>query len=377
MEAPLNSQLKESEKRSRKKGIDQIPALFAIVLRLFLSLSVLTALCGASLAVEDTAAPPLPRSTVYFARNERALESYEPNPGVIRAMVDELVRAVTGKPDSESAWKSLFKPEDRVGIKISATGGRYFAVHKPVVDAIVEGLHRAGVTTIIVWDRADMQEAGYRSGGYQVRSLESVADYDPAAVIVSPLLGKLIWGDVNFSKPGIGVKLVRDLESVSSESHLCKIMSREVTKIINVPVMRGSESCGVAGCLYNITVPNLDNWRRFVTGPGVGGTALAELYLEPKISKKVVLTLMDGLIAQYAGGAGFEPNYAFHFNTLYASKDPVALDSTALREIEKWRKQVPLTDTSKAALYLEAAEAMGLGNQAADKIDLKQVEGGR
>ncbi|MEI8340836.1 MAG: DUF362 domain-containing protein [Verrucomicrobiota bacterium] len=319
------------------------------------------------------------RSTVYFARNDGAMENYRANPVVIRNMVDELVMAVTGKSDVEAAWKSLVKPGDRVGIKISATGGRYFAVHKPLVDAIAAGLVRAGVpaSNIIVWDRADMRDAGYRDSGanYQVRSIESVSDYDPGAVVSSPLLGKLIWGDVKFSKNGtdIGGKLVRDPEQVSSESHLSKIMSREVTKIINVPVLRGSESCGIAGCLFNVTIPNLDNWRRYVSGPGVGGSAIADLYAEPMISNKVVLTIMDGLIAQYAGGQGFEPNYSFHFNTIYAGKDPVAIDATALREIGKWRKQAKLPESDKYATYLEAAEAMGLGNFSADQIDLKAV----
>lgn len=294
-------------------------------------------------------------------------------------MVDELVVAVTGKPDVDSAWKSLVAPGDRVGIKISATGGRYFAVHKPLVDAIAAGIERAGVpaANIIVWDRADMRAAGYRdsASNYRVRSIESVADYDPAAVLSAPVLGKLIWGDVKFSGNGAQTpgRLVHDTEQVSSESHLAKILSREVTKIINVPVMRGTESCGIAGCLFNATVPNLDNWRRFVSGPGLGGTSIAELYEDPRISKKIVLTIMDGLIAQYAGNQGFEPNYSFHFKTIYAGRDPVAIDATALREIEAWRKQAKLPGSEKYATYLEAAEAIGLGNFSADRIDLKAV----
>ena len=351
------------------------------MLRLFLSSLIFVCLCGVSTAAGPEATVVAPsRSTVYFARNDGAIENYRADPVVIRKMVDALVIAVTGKPDIDSAWKSLVKPGDRVGIKISATGGRYFAVHKPLVDAIAAGLERAGVpaSNIIVWDRADMQDAGYldSDAGYRVRSIESVSDYDPAAVVSSPFLGKLIWGDIKFSKFGIENvgKLVRDPEQVSSESHLSKIMSREVTKIINVPVMRVSESCGIAGCLYNATVPNLDNWRRYVAEPGAGSTAIADLYAEPRISRKIVMTIMDGLIAQYAGGQGGEPNYAFHFNTLYAGKDPVAIDATALREIAKWRKQAKLPDTEKYATYLEAAEAMGLGNFSPDRIDVNAVE---
>ena len=328
---------------------------------------------------EEPETPAVPaRSTVYYARNEAAIDNYHADPAVVRRMVDGLVLAITGKQDVESAWKALVKPSDRVGIKISATGGRYFATHKALVEAIAAGLASAGVppANIIVWDRADMAKAGYRDSGtnYRVRSIESASDYDAQAVFPSPLLGKLIWGDLKFSKQGDeGTLLVRGSEQVSTDSHLCKIMSREVTKIINVPSMKAFESCGIAGCLYNLTVPNLDNWRRFVSGPGLGDTAIAEIYMDPRISKKVVLNIMDGLVAQYAGEQDSEPNYAFHYNRIFASKDPVAIDATALREIDEWRKQAKLPSLEKYSAYLKAAEQLGIGNDAENQIDLKTV----
>jgi len=331
-------------------------------------------------AEPETPVPPAPptQSTVYYARSDEAIDNYHADPAVVRRLVDELVVAVTGKSDVESAWKSLVNPGDRVGIKIAATGGRYFATHKAVVEAIASGLARAGVppANIIVWDRADMASAGYRDSGgnYQVRGIESASDYDPQSVVFSPLLGKLIWGDLKFTRQGDqGSVLVRGSEQVSTDSHLCKVMSKEVTKIINVPSMKASESCGVAGCLYNATVPNLDNWRRFVTEPGLGGTAIAELYMDPRISKKIVLNIMDGLVAQYAGERESEPNYAFHYNRIFASKDPVAIDATALREIEKWRKQVKLPSLEKYGTYLQGAEQLGIGNDSEDRIELKAV----
>ncbi len=67
---------------------------------------------------------------------------------------------------------------------------------------------------------------------------------------------------------------------------------------------------------------------------GYGGVAIAELYNNALIGKKVVLNLMDGLAAQYAGGPQSQPNYAVHHATLLASKDPVAIDAIALQRIE-------------------------------------------
>ena len=110
-------------------------------------------------------------------RNRRSLDQFEENPAVTRRMVDRLVRAATGQPDTAAAWRSLVTPTDRVGIKISAAGGRYFASHHGIVEAIVEGLEQAGVprNRIIVWDREadDLRAAGYASqrGGYDVASV--------------------------------------------------------------------------------------------------------------------------------------------------------------------------------------------------------------
>src|SRR5438046_9261921 len=98
-----------------------------------------------------------------------------------------------------------------------------------------------------------------------------------------------------------------DTEHTSSVSHLSKIVANEVTKIINVPVMSVSETNGIAGCIYNMTIPNIDNWRRFAQGSRFGAESLAEIYANPLISKKVVFNLMDGLIAQYAGGPQAQP----------------------------------------------------------------------
>lgn len=292
-------------------------------------------------------------------------------------MVGSLVLAATGASDIPSAWRSLVKPTDRVGIKVAATGGRYFSTHLSIVESIVDGLVSAGVSkkNIIVWDRADMAAAGYRSGDFQVRSVEPISGYNFRAVFQSPVMGKLIWGDVLFSQKAseARARLVRDPEQLSDESRWSRILCDEVTKIVNVPVMSDAD-CGVAGCLYNVTIPNVDNWRRFLQPPTFGDPFIAELYADARIAPKVVLNLMDGLVAQYAGGPEFQPGYAFHHRTIYASKDPVALDATALREIEKWRAQAQLTPIGRRAAYLESAETMKLGNFAPERIEMRRVE---
>ena len=78
---------------------------------------------------------------------------------------------------------------------------------------------------------------------------------------------------------------------------------------------------------------------------------------------------MDGLVAQYAGGPQSQPNYAVHHATLYASKDPVALDAVALRRLEQWRAGASLPPIGSAAAYVDFASQLGLGNSAPNRIE--------
>jgi uncharacterized protein (DUF362 family) len=318
-------------------------------------------------------------SIVYAIRNPDAIKQYKTNPRVVREMVNRLVIAATGQPDVAKAWGSLVSPSDRVGIKISAAGGDLFTTHHDVVNAIVDGLAAAGHSrsSIIVWDRSvgGIKDAGYRKGvdGYQVKAIPPHDGYDPKAILTAPIVGKLVWGDYEFVGDIGKMPLLAEADATSNVSHFAKIISSEVDKIINVPVMSVSETNGIAGCIYNMTIPNIDNWRRFAQGSRFGAGSLAEIYANPLIAKKVVFNLMDGLIAQYAGGPQPQPNYAVHNATLYASKDPVALDAVALKKLEEWRKRETLRPVAPVAAYIDVASQLGLGNSATNRIEVRNI----
>jgi len=316
------------------------------------------------------------QSIVYSARDPAAIHEYRTNPAVVRGMVNRLVLAVTGQPDLARAWGSLVSPNDKVGIKISAAGGELFTTHRDVVNAIVDGLVAAGQKreSIIVWDRAlgGINEAGYRpeKEGYQLKSITPREGYDPQAVFSVPLSGKLIWGDLEFRSNRGKVPLSSDEDSTSDDSHFSRILSGEVTKVINVPVMSDSGTCGIAGCLYNMTIPNIDNWRRF-TQTRWGHAAIAEIYRMPIINSKVVLNIMDGLVAQYAGGPQSQPNFAIHHATILASKDPVAIDALTVRQIEEWRARARFLPIAPIAQHVQVASQLGIGN--AEVIEVRNV----
>jgi uncharacterized protein (DUF362 family) len=335
--------------------------------------------CAISSGLAQGQQPAPTPSIVYAVRNADSIKQYKTNPHIVREMVNRLVLAVTGQPDVAKAWGSLVSPSDRVGIKISAAGGELFTTHHDIVNAIVDGLAAAGHPrgSIIVWDRSlgGIKEAGYRPGvdGYLVKAVAPHDGYDAKATLSAPLAGKLVWGDFEYVGDTGKMPLFADAEATSNVSHFSKIISSEVDKVINVPVMSVSETNGIAGCIYNMTIPNIDNWRRFAQGSRFGAESLAEIYANPLVAKKVVFNLMDGLIAQYAGGPQPQPNYAVHHATLYASRDPVALDAIALKRLEEWRKRGSLRPVGPVAAYIDFASQLGLGNSATNRIEIRNI----
>jgi uncharacterized protein (DUF362 family) len=347
------------------------------------TLSILTVafvfFCAISAAFAQPPRPSPTPSVVYTVHDADAIKDYETDPRVVRAIVNQLVTVATGQPDVAHAWGSLVSPSDKVGIKICAAGGELFTTHHDVVNTIVDGLVAAGHqrTNIIIWDRSlgGISAAGYRPGadGYQLKAIAPREGYDAKAIMSAPLLGKLVWGDLEYKGSPTKMPLLSDTENTSSISHFARILSSEVTKVINVPVMSSSETNGVAGCLYNMTIPNIDNWRRFAQTTGFGAESIAQIYANPIIGKKVVFNLMDGLIAQYAGGPQSQPNWALHHATLYASKDPVALDTMALKRLQEWRKRASLPPIGHMADYIQSAAELGLGNAAPNRIEIRNV----
>ena len=306
-------------------------------------------------------------------------------------MVDNLIMAVTGQQTVSAAWESLVKPSDVVGIKVCANGAPLFSSHPAVVNAIVAGLMDAGIPpqNIVVWDREQnlLKRAGFRSGVGGYRLMWSEGNYDPKAVITSPISGKLIYGDLLFvSKQPDTLrqevtpdrlekekKKFRDMDNLSDESHLSSVLTHAVTKVINVPVLSDHFLCGLSGALFNMTIQNLDNWRRLVHDPINGDPSIPEAYADPRVGDKVVLHIMDGLIAIYAGAPIGDANYAIHYRTLFASKDPVALDAIALKLIDQWRIEAQMEPASKIAKYLPTAFTYGLGNADLNRIEVVDV----
>ena len=315
-------------------------------------------------------AQPTGRSLVAIAHDLRAMDGYDENPAVTRQMVDALVRTVTGSDSTRAAWRELAGTDGRVGIKVTTAGGKYFATRRGVVAAAIAGLKDAGVREVIVWDKssAALRECGFTSQrfGCDVRGIEPPRGWDRDASFQAPVLGKLIWGDLLFSE-----KLGRSEDNLlSSKSHLATILSKEVPRFINIAALSDEPGCGVAGALHSAVIGNLDNWRRFTTHGEGGASAIADCYADPRLGGKCVLHILDALAVTYAGGPGPNPQNSAIHNTLYASRDPVALDSLGLRLLEKWRMRASFGKIGIKAAWLRGTS---IGNSDENMMILSQA----
>jgi len=322
------------------------------------------------------------KSRVFYSIETSSLShNRTPNPVAVRRMVDNLVCMATGKSSPSAAWGSLVKPTDRVGIKVSAVGGALSGTHPAVVKAIATGLISAGIpaSNIIVWDRNldDLIAAGFSRNDslYRLRWVDTTTGYDKKAQVTAPVIGRLIWGDSSFGdRDGSRIEdILANGEQLSSTSFYSKVLSQEVDKVINVPSLTDSFLTGLNGALANMTLPNLDNWRRFTRSPDFGDPYLAEIYADAMISEKVVLTVMDALVLQYAGGPFPNPGFLADHHTIFMSRDPVAIDAMAVRLLNENRTPSRLPTLDKMTLWLESASTIGLGKNKEGDIDLIRV----
>ena len=350
--------------------------------------SALRALCGTVLAltlvstaakagdtgsVQETLAAS-PKSQVVLVRDATAVDGFNVDDAKARVMVASGIKAFTGEKDEAAAWQHFVSSNDVVGIKINTQSGPLQSTRRAVVEAIAQGLRSAGVsrTNIYVFDRdpLQMRAAGYlRVSATNLLREVAIVDgtgWDPAVYFQNNLAGKLIWGDLLFGK--------EEGEDISKRSHLPQLVTKTITKLINVPVLQDHDVCGVSGCLYNLALGMVDNTRRFEMPGQHGDPMIAEICTMQPVRGKLVLNIMDGLIAGYAGGPSFKPQYSWNYGAIYVSADPVAIDTVCIEALDAKRRGAKVPPIGPLAGHLATAARLGLGQNDRAKIEVVEAK---
>lgn len=294
-----------------------------------------------SQAVSD----PVARSRVVVVKDPDATESFRPRENRMRPMIDRGLTNLTQTASAAAAWRSLITTQDTVGIKVYSSPGPDAGTRPAVVAALIETLLEAKIPpgNILIWDRqkADLRRAGFVALGqrYSVRvegSANSSYDEETFYAPERPVLGQLIWGDVEFGRKG---------EGVGRRSFVSRLVSKEMTKIVLVTPLLNHNTLGVCGHLYSLALGSVDNALRFENDLFRLSTAVPEIYGLPVLNDRVVLCITDALVCQYEGERSGLLHYSAPINELRFSKDPVALDLLSLRDLERERLAVGFAPT--------------------------------
>jgi hypothetical protein len=261
--------------------------------------------------------------------------------------------------------------QDMVGIKVFSAPGPNSGTRPAVAAAVVEGLLAAGLPPkhIIVWDRetVDLRLAGFfdLAERYGIRVAGSAqAGWDEKAFYETEILGNLVYGDHEFGMKAGGA---------GRKSFVSKLVSRDITKIINITPLLNHNLVGVSGHLYGLATGSVDNLVRFEAIPDRVARAIPEIYALEALSDKVVLNITDALICQYEGGERGLLHYSAILNQLRFSKDPVALDMLSIRELDRQRLAAEAPVVKPNLDLYETAALLQLGVSDLKRIQVDKV----
>lgn len=316
--------------------------------------------------------PPLQsKSRVYISKDLESVVSFEPVEDRVLEMCRKGLISLTGQPSVAQAWRSLIQPGERVGIKVYAGPGRLSGTRVAVADAVIRGLLEAGIPSnhVVVWDRhlSDLRRAGFdqlaTKWGVQLAG-SADAGYDESSFYEAAVLGRLIWGDLQFKGEG---------EKVSRRSHVTRLITRDFTKIINIHPLFNHNTVGVYGHLFGLAMNSIDNQLRFESSPALIAEAVPEIYAQKEFSDRVVLNITDALLCQYEGEQRSLLHYTAVLGELRFSLDPVALDLLSIQEMDRFRPGRKQSERKSVRQMLENATLLELGNSDLANIDVIQL----
>lgn len=324
---------------------------------------------AAGSGVVATNAPFAASNRVVIVENENATDAYQPRPEPIRQMVDLGISRLLSTTNAAAAWRQLARTQEVIGLKVYCAPGSYGGTRPVLVAAVIEGMLAAGfpASNIVVWDktRGELRRAGYfelakRYGVTVEGALD--AGWDATKFYEAPLVGNLLYGDLEFGNTS---------EGAGRKSYLSKLITRRINKVIQITPLLNHNTAGVCGNLYSLAMGSVDNTARFEVDPQRMATAVPEIYALEALGDKVVLNIVDALICQYQGEDQGLLHYSIALNEVRFSKDPLALDVLSLQELDWQRRAARVrSPTNHFELYQNAALLeLGANDNASIKIE--------
>lgn len=298
-------------------------------------------------------------------------------------MVKQSLLELTGEKELPKAWLQFVTPQDVIGIKVNPIAGKLLSTSHAVTHAIIKQLEEAGIPRdkLVIWDRRQesLDDAGYTPENYPGIRISSTEWYDENKSYYNAE-GRLYGEDLIDKEQFFFADVDGEYDDYTlpfmvnggKNSYFSKLCTQELTKIINVPVMKNSRN-SITLCLKNLGFGSITNTQRLHTS--LWHETCAYICAFPPIRDKVVLNIADGIIGCFDGGPAANPQFICQYKTILAGTDPVAVDRIGYDIIiaKRFEEGVQKSENAEARKYMEIAQELGLGIADKDKIDLKEI----
>ena len=159
--------------------------------------------------------------------------------------------------------------------------------------------------------------------------------------------------------------------SGSINGKLTKVLTQEITALINIPFMKDHMMSGITGALKN-------HYGSFHNPQACHGNHcdpfLADLNAIPVIRDKTRLIILDALQPFADGGPPLSKrNTVWDHHSLLVSRDPVAVDYMAWKIIDEKRKELgipSLAEAGREPAWIATAASKGLGVNDPNKMEI-------
>src|SRR5229473_2551183 len=287
------------------------------------------------------AMPGLYRGRVIAVQNPAAIVSGQFQREPIRQMIRKGMAELTHTDGGADAWRQFFGPGDIVGIKLNPVGQPHVMSSAEVVREIIAGLNSAGVKPkeIVVYDRYRKQ---FLAAGYDkwlpegVRMSNAAEDYQEMQMAIEGY-DPDHYMDMALTLPAYDVNNL-----TARRSYAAQFITKQVNKLINLPVLKDHQSAGVTLALKNLSHGPVNNVNRSHSSKTLNacGAFIPAVVSLPVIRNKAVLHILDGIKGLYHGGPGARPQFVWEHRTMYFATDPVALDRIGWQAIDAKRASV-------------------------------------
>jgi hypothetical protein len=153
------------------------------------------------------------------------------------------------------------------------------------------------------------------------------------------------------------------------KSFFSNIVTKDITKLVNIAVLKHNEDSGVTWAAKNIALGVTTNKVRFHIDYCT--RAISDILAMPCLKDKMVLHIGEAAKISTVSVVGAQ---IAADNRIFFSRDPVAMDRIGLDILEEKRKEQRLESIRSISTHVAACAVKGLGTDDLSRIDLRALK---